>query len=308
MPQGQEPLSLQHQAHPTTWISAPQLDHSRSKEDPNEDYSPKSFSPTCWRTTSVPHCHRHLSQPVWKQLLSSQCPKAALTLIDMKCLERLVTAHIKSSIDITGEPHQYVYHRNRSTENAVSAVLHTALSHLENKNVYGPLIFINFTSAFNKVVAHTLVTKLKILGLNFSTCRWVLGFLINTPHSTITLSTGSPQGCVWAPSCSHYWHTTAQQNTSAVKFWNLQSTAAVGCIKKDDQSMYRQEVEHLEDWCRNSNLCINVNKTKEIILNSSTSSFVHWQSSCGCVIQLHLGVNFTKDLTWTNNHLTSSSP
>ncbi|KAI3370467.1 hypothetical protein L3Q82_024478, partial [Scortum barcoo] len=30
---------------------------------------------------------------------------------------------------------------------------------------------------------------------------------------------------------------------------------------------YRQEVEHLEGWCRQNNLCINVKKTKEMIVD-----------------------------------------
>ncbi|KAI3361911.1 hypothetical protein L3Q82_012180 [Scortum barcoo] len=33
------------------------------------------------------------------------------------------------------------------------------------------------------------------------------------------------------------------------------------------RSDYRQEVEHLEGWCRQNNLCINVKKTKEMIVD-----------------------------------------
>ncbi|KAI3357204.1 hypothetical protein L3Q82_015660 [Scortum barcoo] len=35
----------------------------------------------------------------------------------------------------------------------------------------------------------------------------------------------------------------------------------------NDESDYRQEVEHLEGWCRQNNLCINVKKTKEMIVD-----------------------------------------
>ncbi|KAI3359460.1 hypothetical protein L3Q82_013774 [Scortum barcoo] len=73
----------------------------------------------------------------------------ALTPIVMKCFERLVMAHIKDCVDVTVDPHQYAYRKNRSTEDAISSVVHTALTHLENKDSYVRLLFVDFTSAFN---------------------------------------------------------------------------------------------------------------------------------------------------------------
>lgn len=42
--------------------------------------------------------------------------------------------HIKGSIDITRNPHQYAYRRNIA-DDAVSAVVHRALSHLRTKTL-----------------------------------------------------------------------------------------------------------------------------------------------------------------------------
>ncbi|KAI3375445.1 hypothetical protein L3Q82_003690 [Scortum barcoo] len=47
----------------------------------------------------------------------------------------------------------------------------------------------------------------------------------------------------------------------------MDDTAVVGRIANNDESDYRQEVEHLEGWCRQNNLCINVKKTKEMIVD-----------------------------------------
>ncbi len=44
-------------------------------------------------------------------------------------------------------------------------------------------------------------------------------------------------------------------------------TAVVGRITNNDESEYREEVEHLMQWCRGNNLCINVKKTKEIVVD-----------------------------------------
>ncbi|KAI3374499.1 hypothetical protein L3Q82_006318 [Scortum barcoo] len=79
----------------------------------------------------------------------------ALTPIVMKCFERLVMAHIKDCVDVTVDPHQYAYRKNRSTEDAISSVVHTALTHLENKDSYVRLLFVDFTSAFNTIIPQT---------------------------------------------------------------------------------------------------------------------------------------------------------
>ncbi|KAI3373095.1 hypothetical protein L3Q82_006428 [Scortum barcoo] len=132
----------------------------------------------------------------------------ALTPIVMKCFERLVMAHIKDCVNVTVDPHQYAYRKNRSTEDAISSVVHTALTHLENKDSYVRLLFVDFTSAFNTIIPQTLVQKLTTLGLSSTLCNWVLDFLTDRPQSvrihdvsssSIILSTGSPQGCVLSP-------------------------------------------------------------------------------------------------------------
>jgi len=117
-------------------------------------------------------------------------------------------AHIKDSIDITVDSHQYAYKKNHSTDDAISSVVHTALTHLESRNSYVRLLFLDFSSAFNTIIPQTLVQKLSSLGLSPTLGNWVLDFLINIPQtvrihitisSSITLSTGSPQGCVLSP-------------------------------------------------------------------------------------------------------------
>jgi hypothetical protein len=49
----------------------------------------------------------------------------------MKCFERLAMAHINTMIPETLDPLQFAYHPNRSTDDAISVALHTALFHLE---------------------------------------------------------------------------------------------------------------------------------------------------------------------------------
>ena len=76
----------------------------------------------------------------------------------------------------------FVYHPNRSTDDAISIVLHTALSHLDKRNTYVKMLFIDYSSAFNTIVPTKLINKLRTLGLNTSLCNWILDFLTGHPQ------------------------------------------------------------------------------------------------------------------------------
>lgn len=60
----------------------------------------------------------------------------ALTAIIMKCFESLVMKYIKNSIPVDLDWYQFAYKTNRWTEDAISLLFHTALTHLENPDTY----------------------------------------------------------------------------------------------------------------------------------------------------------------------------
>lgn len=97
----------------------------------------------------------------------------------MKCFERLVLGHIKDIIPDSLDPLQFAYCHNRPTEDAISHKLHTTLAHLENKNCYARLLFVDYSSAFNTVIPSKLIQKLLDLGLSATLCNWILDFFNN---------------------------------------------------------------------------------------------------------------------------------
>ena len=105
----------------------------------------------------------------------------ALTVI-MKCFERLVKDHITSTLPDTLDPLEFAYRPNRSTDNAIAITLHPALSHLNKRNTYVRMLFIDYSSAFNTIVPSKLIIKLEALGLNPALCNWVLDFLTGRPR------------------------------------------------------------------------------------------------------------------------------
>ena len=76
---------------------------------------------------------------------------SALTSVDTKCFERLVMAHINTINLDTLDPLQFTYRPNRSTDDAISIALHTALSHLDKRNTYVRMLFIDYSSSFNTI-------------------------------------------------------------------------------------------------------------------------------------------------------------
>ncbi|XP_062930019.1 PKc_LIMK_like_unk domain-containing protein isoform X1 [Mobula hypostoma] len=155
------------------------------------------------------------------------------------------------------------------------------------------------------------------LGLNTSLCNWLLDFLTGRPQSvqirssisnTTTLSTGAPQGCVLSPLLftllTHGCAATHSSNHT-IKF--ADDMTMVGLISKNDESVYREEVQRLTDWCRANNLSLNVNKTKEMVVDfrrtRSNHSPLNIDDDSVEIVRStkFLGVHLAENLTWSLN-------
>ncbi|KAI5090364.1 gastrula zinc finger protein XlCGF28.1-like [Silurus meridionalis] len=241
----------------------------------------------------------------------------ALIPIMMKCFERLVMRHIKTQLPPALDPMQFAYRPNRSTDDAIFTTLYLALTHLDNKDSYVRMLFIDFSSAFNTIIPQHLIEKLSLLGLNTSLCNWILDFLTERPQSvrignsissTTTLSTGAPQGCVLSPLLfTLLTHDCATRHSSnhIIKF--ADDTTVVGLISRNDESAYREEVQRLTAWCGANNLTLNVDKTKEMVVDfrraqSDQSPLTIDGSSVEIVKSTKfLGVHLADNLTWSLN-------
>jgi len=93
----------------------------------------------------------------------------------MQCFERLIKDFICAFLPPSMDPLQFAYRPNRSTDDAISQVIHSSLSHSDSqKGGYVRMLFINFSSAFNTIVPSRLPGKLIELGLKYA---WILDFL-----------------------------------------------------------------------------------------------------------------------------------
>ncbi len=217
------------------------------------------------------------------------------------------------------DPLQFAYRPNRSTDDAISQVLHSSLTHIDSKNGnYVRLLFIDYSSAFNTIVPTKLAVKLSDLGLNTSLCDWIQDFLTARPQvvkvgqftsNSIPLNIGAPQGCVLSPLLySLYTHdcVSSHSSTSIIKF--ADDTVVLGLINNDDEAAYLHEVERITSWCQDNCLSLNVSKTKELIVDfrkRQQRPYTPLMISGTPVERVssfkYLGVNISEDLTWTTH-------
>ena len=122
--------------------------------------------------------------------------------------------------------------------------LHTSLSHLDKRNTYVRMLFIDYSSAFKAIMPSKLITMLRTLGLNTSLYNWILDFLTGRPQvvrvgnntsAMLILNTGAPQGCVLSPLLySLFTHDCMARHDSNIFIKFADDTTVVGLITDND--------------------------------------------------------------------------
>ncbi|KAI4896109.1 hypothetical protein NFI96_008805 [Prochilodus magdalenae] len=122
------------------------------------------------------------------------------------------------------------------------------------------------------------------------------------------MSIGAPQGCGLRPLLfTRLTHDCAAKHNRKriVKF--ADDTSLVGLITKNNETAYREDVQRLTDWCRTNNLSLNVDKTKEMIVDFRRVQGGHAPlNNNGFVVEIiqstkFLSVYIAENLTWSLN-------
>ena len=147
------------------------------------------------------------------------------------------------------------------------------------------MFFIDYSSAFNTIQPHIIIDQLHQYNVPAAHCRWILDFLtgrsqyVRTAHelsSDIVINTGAPQGCVLSAVLFILYTnclTCANVDCKIIKY--ADDTAVLGLISKNDESTYRETIQHVSKWCDDHYLQLNVGKTKELIFDFRRNKHEH---------------------------------
>ncbi len=175
------------------------------------------------------------------------------------------------------------------------------------------MLFVDYSSAFNTIVPATLVCEAPDSGTEQISVQLDPGLPDRQksggqngqqhPHlpwsSTLVLRRAASS----AHSCTPCTHTTVQQHTAPTSSSNLPMTQPM--ITDNDETAYREEVSTLTKWCQENHLSLNIDKTKELVVDFRRQSREHTPITIDKtpVEQVNsfkfLGVHITEDLTWS---------
>ena len=180
-----------------------------------------------------------------------------------------------------------------------------------------------------------MAEKLLKMNVKASTVAWILSYLTERPQyvrlqvdpasrravawnsasrsdelisETIITNTGAPQGTVLSPFLFSLYTAdcrTTIDTCTTDKF--ADDTALTGQITDDDDTDYRQEIDNFVDWCDDNYLHLNVDKTKEMIIDfrrnraAPTPIIIKGAEIQQVETYKYLGVVVDNKLNWTHN-------
>ncbi|KAJ0012409.1 hypothetical protein NQD34_016743 [Periophthalmus magnuspinnatus] len=193
----------------------------------------------------------------------------------MKCLEHLLLGIIVPVVRQQLDPLQFAYKARRGTEDAVACLLHLLLEHLDSPGTSARILFADFSSAFNTIQRHRLISKLNQLQVPSRLIQIIHSFLSNRQQAVrvnnaitapLTTNTGAPQGCVLSPFLyTLYTNDCTSPSPGTVYIKYADDTAILGLLS-DSTSLgqYQNSVSHFTTWCKENHLQLNLKKTQEM--------------------------------------------
>ena len=178
-------------------------------------------------------------------------------------------------------------------------------------------MFCYLSSAFNAIQPHLQANKMlsmsvasdMILGIiDYLTSRSQFVVYQSLKSDTLYSNTGVPQGTVLAPLLFSLYTSdcrSSNESCSIVKF--ADDTVLIGLIFDDDNSKYVDEINKSANYCKANFLELNVDKTKEMIIDHRKSKalpdpFIINDHLVERVSSYkYLGVLLNIDHSWSNN-------
>ena len=230
----------------------------------------------------------------WKTAIISPIPKVpqpnkeaefrpiSLTPILSRIFEKFVVRRdfyplLSRSINVSLFSDQFAFRPTGSTTSALIYLLNTVTNLLVD-NPYVHIIALDFSKAFDSLGHPQLLSTLTSLGLGDSAYNWLVNFLSDRGHVTkfrgqksnfLPITASVVQGSAVGPFC----FIATATGLRPIHAHNEMSKYADDCyliVPANNTPTITSELQHINSWASQNNLKLNVNKTQELIVYSSS--------------------------------------
>ena len=201
----------------------------------------------------------------------------ALTSLVMKGFEKIVKKSLLTMTQDKIDPLQFAYQPRKGVEDATATLLNLVAGHLEGKRTHARLCFVDFSSAFDCMQPHILARRLlNMSNIDFGTICWLVDFLtsrsqrtrVNSTLSDARLcSTGSPQGRVLSPLLFVLYTNDCQSSLESRFIIKFADDSVIVSLLHDHESDHGPVLGNFIEWCDDSFLPLNGDKTKEMFID-----------------------------------------
>lgn len=239
-----------------------------------------------------------------------------------KVLEKLVYSRIKKHLDESNilYSHQYGFREKRSTEMALSQLVHKISTALDNKKI-SLGIFLDLSKAFDTVDHNILIAKLHKYGFHDVALKWLNDYLkdreqyvsINMQNSNrVKLLCGVPQGSILGPLLFLIYMNDLPSVCNTVLPLLFADDTCLNASHENFSTLIREaneELSSISKWFQMNKLSLNINKSNFIIFCNKNKKYAKEEAKLfidnirinQVPIVKFLGVIVDEKLTWKHH-------
>lgn len=241
----------------------------------------------------------------------------SLTCLLCKELERFVVKWIREDIKDKIDKNQFGNIKGCSTTHLLVKLLHNCHMEMDKGNQFVRLVFVDFSKAFDRVNHNILIEKMESLDVKPHLVNWIKGFLLQRMHQVkignhrsewLTIKGSVPQGTIFGMDGFVIHVNDLKPYLETYKYVDDTTTMEVVPSSTPQKSKMQENIKTISDWCKENEMVINTDKTKEMIISSArnTIDVQPLTLNDNQVERVNtykvVGVTVSKDLSW-NEHI-----